>query len=113
MTDQPQTVPLSQQVRSPSQLCDMSDDDLADLRTAHQTEIVEIKGRIDASTNEEWECERLRADAERYRWLREQAIWTDERDMGPGGLWAMYVSVRKRPADNTLDAAIDAACGGK
>lgn len=59
------------------------------------------------------EVEALRADAERYRHLRSRAYWVDERDMGPGGLWSMYVSVDLAPAasdgDAALDAAIDAA----
>ena len=55
------------------------------------------------------EIERLRADAARYRWIKRGASFREERDMGPGGCWSIFVAVPRRPAVNTLDAAIDAA----
>ena len=55
------------------------------------------------------ENERLKADAARYQHLKSIAGFNDERDMGPGGHWWIAVRVDRRPVDNTLDAAIDAA----
>lgn len=55
------------------------------------------------------EVEALRADGERYRWLRKSWHWEDERDMAPGGRW--WVSVMVSEGRPTIDAAIDAARG--
>jgi len=58
------------------------------------------------------ENERLKADAAdaaRYRWIKRGASFREERDMGPGGCWSIFVAVPRRPAVNSLDTAIDAA----
>ena len=55
------------------------------------------------------EVEALRADAERWEHARSIACFTEDRDMGPGGWWTVAVYVKRRPAANTIDAAIDAA----
>ena len=55
------------------------------------------------------EVEVLRADAERWEHVRSIACFTEDRDMGPGGWWTVAVHVKRRPAANTIDAAIDAA----
>ena len=55
------------------------------------------------------ENERLKADAARYQHLKSLAVFNDERDMGPGGRWWIALWVDRRPVDNTLDAATDAA----
>jgi hypothetical protein len=55
------------------------------------------------------EVEALRADAERWEHARSIACFTEDRDMGPGGWWTVAVYVKRRPAANTIDAAVDAA----
>lgn len=55
------------------------------------------------------EVEVLRADAERWEHARSIACFTEDRDMGPGGWWTVAVHVKRRPAANTIDAAVDAA----
>ena len=55
------------------------------------------------------EVEALRADAERWEHARSIACFTEDRDMGPGGWWTVAVHVKRRPAANTIDAAVDAA----
>ncbi len=55
------------------------------------------------------EVEVLRADAERWEHARSIACFTEDRDMGPGGWWTVAVYVKRRPAANTIDAAVDAA----
>ena len=55
------------------------------------------------------EVEALRADAERWKHARSIACFTEDRDMGPGGWWTVAVHVKRRPAANTIDAAVDAA----
>lgn len=55
------------------------------------------------------EAEALRADAERWEHARSIACFTEDRDMGPGGWWTVAVHVKRRPAANTIDAAVDAA----
>ncbi len=55
------------------------------------------------------EIEALRADAERWEHARSIACFTEDRDMGPGGWWTVAVHVKRRPAANTIDAAVDAA----
>ena len=57
----------------------------------------------------EAEVEVLRADAERWEHARSIACFTEDRDMGPGGWWTVAVHVKRRPAANTIDAAVDAA----
>ena len=57
----------------------------------------------------EAEVEALRADAERWEHARSIACFTEDRDMGPGGWWTVAVYVKRRPAANTIDAAVDAA----
>ena len=57
----------------------------------------------------EAEVEALRADAERWEHARSIACFTEDRDMGPGGWWTVAVHVKRRPAANTIDAAVDAA----
>jgi multidrug resistance efflux pump len=52
---------------------------------------------------------RMAADAARYRWIKRGASFREERDMGPGGCWSIFVAVPRRPAVNSLDTAIDAA----
>lgn len=52
---------------------------------------------------------RMAADAARYRWIKRGASFGEERDMGPGGCWSIFVAVPRRPAVNSLDTAIDAA----
>ena len=55
------------------------------------------------------EVEALRADAERWEHARSIACFTEDRDMGPGGWWTVAVHVKRRPAANTIDAAVDAS----
>ena len=55
------------------------------------------------------EVDALRADAERWEHARSIACFTEDRDMGPGGWWTVAVHVKRRPAANTIDAAVDAA----
>jgi hypothetical protein len=67
--------PLAQQIRSPAQLCDMTDDELSDLNVAHQNEIVEIQGRLDASANLEWArraTQALRVLRMHQQWVRQE-----------------------------------------
>ena len=52
---------------------------------------------------------RMAADAARYRWIKRGASFREERDMGPGGCWSIFVAVPRRPAVNSHDTAIDAA----
>ena len=100
--------------------------ELARLRAENER----LKAEI-ATTDEEWrrldvevshfaklaedraaENERLKADAAdaaRYRWIKRGASFREERDMGPGGCWSIFVAVPRRPAVNSLDTAIDAA----
>lgn len=74
------------------------EDYINDDRDMLRAEIVALKGTI---ADLEAECEELRKDAERYRWLRDAKINTlpyDNHGMGP-----------EFPYDDDLDAAIDAA----
>ena len=61
--------------------------------------------RKDELTRLRAECDALRADAERYRWLRECARATSEHW---GGRWSLVIE-GPAPESNALPAGIDAA----
>lgn len=63
------------------------------------------------------QCEALRADAERYRWLRERINWEDRIIEHPGfaprcdRFWVHYDTREIRPDSEHIDDYIDAARG--
>lgn len=63
------------------------------------------------------ELEALRADAERYRWLRERINWEDKWDLRRGIVprrerhWTHYDYRADAPASEHIDEYIDAAKG--
>ena len=71
----------------------------SEAESAFYAEIIRLRAEVEA----------LRADAERWEHARSIACFTEDRDMGPGGWWTVAVHVKRRPAANTIDAAVDAA----
>lgn len=53
------------------------------------------------------QVEKLRADADRYAYLKAHMFWDDERDFGPGGRY--WVAIRAETNRPDIDALIDSA----
>lgn len=118
MTDKPEALRRADQIsimttdhRVPSSYCDAILSAAAELRRMHaecERLTVEVGYQRGMFSQSEAECERLRADAERYQWLRDVSV--------PPHNFYLSVPVEfdgvrytRAEVDAGIDAAIDAA----